>query len=93
MLSMNKVCAKCGPVNTIYANCPRCWGPVRKATIGQTAYIAQKETRKACKIKQDESVTLERHLLKVADMIRSAKISEEEHKKLIDEFIEKSKQE
>ncbi len=29
MVNTRKMCSSCGPVETRYSNCPRCWGPVR----------------------------------------------------------------
>ncbi len=29
MVNTHKICSSCGPVETRYSNCPRCWGPVQ----------------------------------------------------------------
>ncbi len=80
-----KICIACGPVETRYQNCPRCWGPVQNRPPGTTA-VASATTPPPPPLDY-----LMAQVRGVTDRMRASNLSEEERQRLIDAFIEQSK--
>ena len=46
MVNTHKLCPQCGPVETRYSNCPRCWGPVslRRSVVKPPVHASPSST-------------------------------------------------
>ena len=84
MVNTKKMCDSCGPVETRYDNCPRCWGPVRK----QTQVVELPHPSPPPPV---DTAVLERLIDRVAEQVRDARISDDDRTRLIDKFVKNCK--
>ncbi len=77
-----KTCDQCGPVETKYENCPRCWGPVRRRRNDDDTYRPQVISPPPV-----DTTVLERLIDRLAEQVRDARISDDDRTRLIDKFV------
>lgn len=91
MVNTKKVCDSCGPVETRYDNCPRCWGPVRKRTERNDDDTYRPQVIPPPPSPPVDTTVLERLIDRVAEQVRDARISDDDRTRLIDKFVKNCK--